>query len=339
MDEQQANIEKRLFDYYEGRLEGADCEEVKAWIAASEENRRMARRIYSLLLAVDVQQVKKDIDIEKALNKVKSRRIARREKQGWWQWAQRAAAVLFIPLLSLFVWQQLNMPGGEQVAELMEVRTNPGMTTRFRLPDGTFVCLNAGSTLSYPARFTGAMRSVNLSGEAYFEVTKDAEHRFVVNTPGQSAVEVYGTRFNVEAYEDDPNITTTLAEGKVGFLYRDGQVQKRTLLSPGQKLVYNTDTKDLARYETSGVAELSWKDGLIIFENTPLPEALRMLGKRFNVEFVVKNTRLNQYRFTGTFSTQRLEKILKYFEISSKIRWRYLNDPDINQEKIRIEIY
>ena len=83
-------------------------------------------------------------------------------------------------------------------------------------------------------------------------------------------------------------------------------------------------------------SEANYKE---IDENTPLPEALHMLGKRFNVDFIVKNTKLNANRFTGTFTTQRLEKILKYFEISSRIRWRYLNDPDVHQEKMRIEIY
>ena len=64
-----------------------------------------------------------------------------------------------------------------------------------------------------------------------------------------------------------------------------------------------------------------------------------MLSKRFNVDFHVKKTELNNNHFTGTFTTQRLEEILKYFEISSHIRWRYLNTPNINQEKMQIEIY
>ena len=339
MNEQQTNIEQRLIEYYEGKLEGEAYDEVKAWIASSEDNRRMARRIYSLLLAADVHQVRKEIDTEKALKKVKGRKIAQKKTISWWEWGQRAAAILFLPLVGLLLWQQNRIEQSEPMAEMLEVRTNPGMTTRLNLPDGTSVCLNSGSTLSYPSRFTGDTRSVSLSGEAYFEVAKDAERRFIVHTPDQSAVEVYGTHFNLEAYPNDPNITTTLTEGKVGFLYKEGTTTRRAILEPGQKLVYDTSSQSLSRHRTSGIAELSWTEGKIIFENTPLPEALRMLGKRFNVDFIVKNPGLNTDRFTGTFTTQRLEKILRYFEISSRIRWRYLNDPDINQEKIRIEIY
>lgn len=339
MNEQQTNIEQRLIEYYEGKLEGKAYDEVKAWITSTEDNRLMASRIYSLLLAVDVHQVRKEIDTEKALKKVKGKMNEQKKVISWWEWGQRAAAILFLPLVGLFLWQQNRIEQSKPMAEMLEVRTNPGMTTRLNLPDGTSVCLNSGSTLSYPSCFEGDTRSVSLSGEAYFEVVKDAERRFIVHTPDQSAVEVYGTHFNLEAYPNNPNITTTLTEGKVGFLYKEGTHTRRTMLKSGQKLVYDTSSKSLSLHRTSGIAELSWTEGKIIFQNTPLPEALHMLGKRFNVDFIVKNPGLNTDRFTGTFTAQRLEKILRYFEISSRIRWRYLNDLDINQEKIRIEIY
>lgn len=339
MNEQQTNIEQRLIEYYEGRLEGTAYDEVKTWIVSSKENRRMARRVYSLLLAVDVHQVCKEIDAEKALKKVKDRKIVQKKSISWWGWGQRAAAILILPLIGILIWQQSRIQSVLSVAKTLEIRTNPGMTTRLHLPDGTYVCLNSGSTLIYPSNFTGNTRSVHLMGEAYFEVTKDAQHRFVVHTPSQSAVEVYGTHFNIEVYPDHPNITTTLTEGKVGFLYKKGTTTQRAMLDAGQKLIYDTTNQRLSRHLTSGLSELSWTEDKIMFENTPLLEALHMLGKRFNVDFIVRNTRLNKNRFTGNFTTQRLEKILKYFEISSRIRWRYLNDPDVHQEKMRIEIY
>ena len=80
-------------------------------------------------------------------------------------------------------------------------------------------------------------------------------------------------------------------------------------------------------------------DKKIIFRNTPLEEGLRMLEKRYNVEFIIKNDRLKGDSFTGTFTNQRLERILEYFQLSSQIRWRYLDSPDIKDEKSKIEIY
>lgn len=339
MNKPQNNIEEQLIKYYDGKLTGAEYEEIKLWITASKENHQQARRIYSILLAMDVQQIHKKIDTEKALEKIRGKKILQKRKISWQEWLQRAAAILFLPLIGLLVWQQNELQINKHEAAMLEVHTTPGMTTRLKLPDGTFVCLNSESTLSYPSKFTGETRSVHLSGEGYFEVTKDKSHRFIVNTPNHSAIEVYGTCFNIEAYPESPNITTTLTEGKIGFRYKKGKTIKQVLLNPGQKLIYNASNQDLSCYQTSGTSELSWKDGKVIFENTPLTEALHMLSKRFNVDFHVKKTELNNNHFTGTFTTQRLEEILKYFEISSHIRWRYLNTPNINQEKMQIEIY
>ena len=90
---------------------------------------------------------------------------------------------------------------------------------------------------------------------------------------------------------------------------------------------------------TNGQAEAAWKDGKIIFDATPLPEALRMLEKRFHVRLNLRNPRLWKEAFTGTFTTQRLERILEVFELSSGIRWRYVSNPNKAEEKTTIEIY
>ena len=111
------------------------------------------------------------------------------------------------------------------------------------------------------------------------------------------------------------------------------------MLSPRQKLVYSPQTGDIKCYVTSGESEISWKDGKLIFNDTPLDEVLHMLGKRFNVEFVLSNKELKGCSFTGTFNHQRLERIMEYFRISSRIRWRYIDSADIKTEKLKIEVY
>lgn len=159
------------------------------------------------------------------------------------------------------------------------------------------------------------------------------------STSHQSQIEVLGTRFNVEAYAKDGKVLTTLVEGKVGFIFTKDNVSKKILMDPGQKLVYDSADSEVRLYATSGESETAWKEGKIIFRNTPLEEGLRMLEKRYNVEFILKNERLKGDSFTGTFMNQRLERILEYFRLSSQIRWRYLDSPDITEEKSKIEIY
>ena len=145
-------IEELLPRYCEGRLSEEERLEVEAWIDESEENKRVATQTFALYLAVDTVQVMKKVDTEKALLKVKGKMSDREVRRTvWWEWTQRAAAILFIPLLTLFIWQNWKGDTGE-VAEMMEVKTSPGMTTSLTLPDGTIVYLNSESSLSYPSR-------------------------------------------------------------------------------------------------------------------------------------------------------------------------------------------
>lgn len=332
-------LEELLPRYCEGMVTEEERLQVEAWMDESEENRRIAKQIHALYLATDTVCVMEKVDTEKALLNVKSRITGNKNKRTvWWQWAQRAAAILFIPLLITLILLQF---GGDkqELAQMMEVKTNPGMMTSLTLPDGTLVFLNSESTLSYPSRFDGEMREVTLQGEAYFEVAKNPEKKFVVSTSHQSQIEVLGTHFNVEAYEKDDRISATLVEGKIGFNFKQGDVAKKVLLAPGQKLVYDSKDNKVQLYATSGESELAWKEGKIVFRNTPLEEGLRMLEKRYNVEFIIKNDRLKEDSFTGTFTHQRLERILEYFQLSSQIRWRYLDSPNITDEKSKIEIY
>ena len=90
---------------------------------------------------------------------------------------------------------------------------------------------------------------------------------------------------------------------------------------------------------TSTEREISIVSGTGICGASPLDEVLHMLGKRFNVEFVLSNKELKGCSFTGTFTHQRLERIMEYFRISSHIRWRYIDSADIKTEKLKIEVY
>ena len=331
-------IDELLPRYCEGQVTEEERLLVETWMNESEENRRVVKQIHSLYLATDTIHVMKKVDTEKALSRVKGR-ITGRKKTMWWEWAQRAAAVLFIPLL---VVQLVHYWGGDEqeLAQMLEVKTNPGMTTSLTLSDGTVVFLNSESRLTYPSHFNGDTRNVTLQGEAYFEVAKNPEKRFIVSTSHQSQIEVLGTHFNVEAYEDEPDVSTTLVEGQVCFHFSDKDyLAKKVVMKPGQRLVYSSTNGDVQLYATSCLSETAWKDGKIIFNNTPLDVALRMLEKRFNVTFKLKNARLKTNAFTGTFTEQRLERILEYFKISSKIQWRYLESPDIRDERSIIEVY
>lgn len=332
MSEEHNIIEKLLPLYCEGKITTKEKEIVEDWIHQSEEHYNIARQIYMIYLASDSLSIMGQVDTEKALEKVGGR-IRRSRLKTAFIWGQRVAAILFFPLLIAYL-VQLFTPDNPDI-RMLEVRTNPGMTTSLTLPDGTKVSLNSESSLIYPEVFKGDSRSVRLSGEAFFEVVKDKTKRFVVSTPHNVQVEVLGTSFNMEAFKWDSIVSTTLISGKVSFITQTG----KTNMKPGEKLVYNVQTNQANIYQTSGEAEISWKDGMIIFRKTPFKEALRMLTKRYNVNFVVTTDRYKNDSFTGSFSNHRLEQILDIFKVSSEIRWRPISEEGKSDRNSKIEIY
>lgn len=330
-------IEEILPRYCSGEATVEECRMVEKWIQQSEENYRIVRQMYAIDQVIGTAQMESKVDTEKAFVSVCGR-MSKKSNVSLFTWLQRVAAILFVPLLITFAMQNL-APSRTDLAQMIEVKTNPGMTTTVDLPDGTKVYLNSESSLIYPSFFSEEKRNVQLKGEAFFEVRKDPARRFIVSGPHHTRIEVLGTSFNVEAFERDSFISTTLVEGKVRFNYPANQETATVLMTPGQKLMYNTISSQVRLLKTNGETETAWKDGKIIFQATPLPEALRMLEKRFHVSFVLSNARLRGEAFNGTFTSERLERILEIFKISSNIQWRYLDTQDTTNERTRIEIY
>ncbi len=331
-------IEQLLPRYCEGKVTDEERIAVEEWMAASEENRKKVRDIHAIYLAADVRFLTPRIDTEKALRKVRGQMKTRVKVSGW-QWSQRIAAILFIPLLCAFLIQM--MSDSQPAVRWLEVKTNPGMTTLVILPDSTVVWLNSESSLRYPSRFTEDRREVTLCGEGYFSVASDPQKQFIVRTSHDAQIRVYGTEFNVEAYPGDEVIHATLVSGEVGFIYPKANRWKKVTMKPGQKISYTPAEQSILLAYTQVECDIAWKEGKLIFRNTPFPDVLRALGKRYHVEFVMGNPSLESYSFTGTFEHQRLSRILEYFRISSGIRFRYINDEaaDPAREREKIEIY
>lgn len=329
-------MEELLVRYCEGKVSEEEAAYVRRWMKASDENRRMAQRINRLCLAADTLELEKNLDVAQAFKKIQHHKTARHVRIAG-RWMQKAAAVLLIPVLALYLVQLYDQRHEE--VQLVEVHTRSGMSSSLTLPDGTLVYLNSSSSLTYPATFNGDTRNVSLKGEAYFEVSKDPERRFIVSTPHNTHVEVLGTHFNLEAYEGSNHVMATLLEGKISFAYRLKDKGKSIILNPGNKVVYDAETNQVQLLRTTGVSETGWTQGKIILENTSLEESLRLLSKHFHTDFIISNPKLKEYSFTGIFANQSLERVLDKFRLSSRIKWRYLNEENDTERKTRIEIY
>lgn len=332
-------IEDLLPRYCEGLTTEEETASVERWLAEDVEHQQMVKQIQWLNLAADMVHVIHTVDTGKALKKVKGR-MKVSVKVVWMTWFYRTAAVLFIPLLIGLALLYTDRNTEAEVAQMIEVKTAPGMRSCFLLPDSTRVNLNVGSSLKYPSRFVGDTRQVELVGEAFFDVTRDEKKRFVITTLHQSKIEVYGTSFNVEAYEDNEYISTTLVSGRIGFFSKDPSGEEQEVkLCPKQKLIYHQPSHGVQITQTSDESDTAWKDGKIIFKNTSMEEVIRKLSRHYQVEFLLKSDCIREFSFTGTFSTQSLEEILQYFKMSSGIHWRYAKPHTATADKRIIELY
>lgn len=338
--ENSEGMEELLLKYIRGNASVEEVALVEEWMEASEENRKLARQVQLLDWAVDIARISTKVNVESSLADIHNR-IGQWKKENRYEAIfrrmQRAAAILFIPLV--VSWCILYFGSDSQRTEMLEIKTNPGMTTSVELPDGTVVVLNSSSLLQYPSRFSGKERKVKLIGEAFFSVTKDSEKPFVVDALNNSKIKVYGTEFNIEAYEESKTVQTTLVSGKVSFDYLEGGKRKNLMMRPGQKVIYNIAQNKVIVKKANVDVETCWKDGRLIFKDTPFEDVLKSLSKRYNVTFVLKNTALKRNSFTATFTKQRLERILEIFRISSNIQFKFVDDGDTDTERQVIEVY
>lgn len=186
---------------------------------------------------------------------------------------------------ALQVLQSQQFEDNQQVA-VRQVVAQPGKTLLVVLPDGTEVMLNAGSKLTYPARFDKGRRVVSLYGEAFFKVKKDARHPFVVKS-GNVNTTVLGTQFDVKNYVVGAP-TVILVEGKV--MLTDSLGQKNVTMKPGQSATLDQHG-DFALYENTDVeGSLSWKEGYLYYDNVSFYQMMNEIGRWYNIDVVCKNS-------------------------------------------------
>lgn len=214
-----------------------------------------------------------------ATRRLLDQRIAAWHRRRFLRVASAVAAVVVLGVVSWGAYVYATATEMRTISTLAETRT-------VQLPDGTQVVLNRHSSLSYPDPFDKKTREVTLQGEAYFAVSKNAEHPFIVQT-GALSVRVLGTEFNVEAYPKDEQIRASLFEGSVAI---DTENDHRLVLVPGECVVYDLMSKNLSKTQIIRRAdEMAWQTGAIVFNNLTLGEIARRLSNLFNVEIRVAN--------------------------------------------------
>ncbi len=232
-----------------------------------------------------------------------------------------AAAMVILSIgIGIYVYQMYREP--DQIA-MIDKSNGIGMRSMITLPDGTRVWLNAESKISYPESFVGSNREVHLTGEAFFNVSHNAEKPFYIHLD-KAAIRVIGTSFNVKAYSNDESIQTSVVSGKVAFVSkpRDVKSSDSVFLVKNNKVTYSPETGDMHTETANTLDDREWINGKLIYKSETLESITRQLERNFGKKVTIKDPKIGQYRFTGTFDESSLDEIMRYLAMTRPFKYK-----------------
>lgn len=242
------------------------------------------------------------------------------------RWSIGIAASLLLMLSVGYLFWKKQLQPAKQLPQLSLI-TGAGQQKKIKLTDGTEVTLNCGSTLYYTATFVGSKREVYLNGEAFFNVTHNPSHPFIVHT-GHLNVHVLGTSFNVRSYRADARSTVSVATGKVGV---NGTRSRGTyMLLPGEQLCYNKNNSF-----TKGVVSqddiMGWQKGMLIFRLENIEEIMPVLERYYGVSIHIKKSHDVAKQVTARFAQKTLPQVLEILSQTAGFKYDIIkNDIYIN---------
>ncbi len=204
---------------------------------------------------------------------------------------------------------------------LNEIQVPNGKTLKIELTDGTVVWLNSGTRFKFPQSFNSYTenRKVFLQGEAFFDVTKNKDKPFIVETKGIN-VEVLGTQFNVSSYDNEEIIATTLVEGSVNVIQVESP-DKTLHITPNYQAVFNTTNSNLSKTKVDTKIYTSWINNKLIINSLKFNDILKKLERKHDVEIINENQILNNEIYRGEFEDETIETILNTIALSNPFKY------------------
>ena len=302
-----------LHRYIAGDATPEEKEEVTRWLDADKKNMKeflAQRKLY------DISIWQQELTIPSATKQK--------------QWTLRTISIELTKIAAIFIlaftvlYSFLMNKDSSDPAIMQTIFVPPGQCAELTLTDGTKVWLNAKTTFTFPNKFTANTRNVTLDGEGYFNVTKDTEKPFLVQTEKYN-IKVLGTEFNVTAYSGSPVFETALLKGAVEV--SSPATYSKVYLKP------NTRTYERNGELKTGIIEhqsyFLWKEGLICFFDEPVGKMIEKLELYYDVKIDVRNTELLKNRYSGKFRTKDgVEHVLKVLQL--RHRFTYTKDNDLN---------
>ena len=234
---------------------------------------------------------------------------------------QRVAVACIIVVLSLANYNMFHKQK-QLSTQNFTVSAEKGQRAFVTLPDSTKVWLNSDTRISYPADYGMKERNVALMGEAYFEVAKNPDKRFIVETKGMQ-VEALGTAFNINAYKNDNKIIASLFSGSVRVSYEDHV----TILKPHESVKVDLLTRDFFQYEDNNMRDIAlWRENEITFDGESLEEIAHIINRLYNTTIYIEDESLKKECYIGTVRNNSLENFIDIINLTTPVVYENKGD-------------
>lgn len=274
----------------------------------------------SSAVADDTQQY----DVDQAFERFRKRTgldQSGRQSYKWYRtWSVAAVAIVLLGLITVTAYWQGSRQIQSNFSDIV-VEAPLGSKTKLTLPDGSTVWLNAGSKMVYSQGFGVSDRRLAFQGEGYFEVEKNDEMSFLVQTHDVN-VTVVGTKFNFRNYPEDEEAVVELLEGKVAL---ENQLKEESVryLSPNEKMVLHKATGKMDITSAKVKEATLWTENILLFDEDLLPDIVRELERSYHVQIEIENEDLKQTRFYGQFNQleQNIYDVLDMLSETGKLKY------------------
>ena len=300
------HIEDLIIAYLSGNISAEDNQMLKAWLSKDPANRTILRRCREIWMTTQAEHQATNYDWKAGFEKF----CLRKEQQQQQTRSQRnyrlvkllryAALLVFaVSVAAVICYRQGSQSWKGQLADV-EMNVPMGSTLSLRLPDGTQVSLNGGSTLSYPQSFGLKDRKVNLTGEAYFAIVHHTDQPIEILTSKMTVRDI-GTKLNITNYPEDNQAKVVIDEGSVEL--KTGNDTQTSIIVAGQEAIIDKQSGRISivskQYDGN-----AWSKGELIFHNTTVADIAKRLERTYNIDISIHHPATANKRFYGTFSTR-----------------------------------
>ena len=306
-----------IYKSFSGDLSAEEQNQLENWLSKSDANRKEADALkktwqlsanFSKKLEVNLDaeftQLQNRIDADEKENVEEAivKTMPTTRKNTWWKPLSVAAAILFLAG-AFFMFNQTSA-----TAEMLAMKTLEGEIKEVGLADGSTVWLNENSTLTYPDAMNGDERRVTLTGEGFFDITKNPSKPFIIDTR-DAEVKVLGTSFEVRAMDDEIRTEVVVKTGKVSLGKKNDL--KPIELTANQKGIYNSKTGKKLSYEVKNLNSISWQNNMLVFDDLPLEKVLADVENHFGIKVILENQDLLKCKFESLFQDAKEAEVLK----------------------------